>query len=105
MPSIQEWKSLLDDEPDNELIRFSYAKALLDAQQFSEAVPEFRRLVQDNADYALAWAFLARSSLLAGDLPGARLACEQGMPVAKRQRHEIPESEIQAVLDELDSDF
>lgn len=102
---INDWKALLADEPDNELVRFTYARRLMDAGRPVEAVPHLERLVADQADYALAWAFLARCRLQAGDRVGARAACEQGLPIALRQRHEVPESEIRAVLDELDSEF
>jgi predicted Zn-dependent protease len=105
MPTIAEWQGLLDEEPDNELIRFSLARQLLEEKRFAEAVPHFERLVKDQPDYALAWAFLARARLQAGDREGARAACEQGLPHALAQRHETPEDEIRAVLDELDSEF
>ncbi len=101
----QNWKSILADEPDNELVRFTYGKALLDEQKFKEAAFEFEILIKQKEDYALAWAYLARARLMSGDREGARAACEAGLPVAQKQCHEIPLEEIQAVLDDLDSEF
>jgi predicted Zn-dependent protease len=100
-----DWKALLEDEPANELLRFSLAKALLDERRWSEAVPHFRILIEDKPDYAIAWGFLARALLEAGDRDGARVACEKGLPVARAFNHDVPIEEIEAVLEELDGDF
>ena len=100
-----EWQILLNEDPDNELIRFSLGKALLEEKNWKRAAVEFERLVALDPEYALAWAFLARSRLQSGDLKGAREACDKGMPIALKQKHEVPQDEIRAVLDELDSEF
>jgi len=103
--SSEKWRLLLDDEPGNELLRFTYAKALMDEGNFLEAATQFERLVFDQPDYALGWAFLARCRLNAGDKEGARKAAESGLPIALAQKHEVPELEILSVLDEINSEF
>ena len=100
-----EWKVLLEEEPDNELVRFSYAKALLDEKSWAAAVLEFERLVAQDPDYVIAWAFLARSALNAGDRAKARLAVDKGLPAARRFGHQDPITELEAVNRELESDF
>ncbi len=105
MSSLERWKSLYQEDPENELIVFSYAKALYDEKIWNEAVPLFEKLVIDNPEYALAWAFLARSAFEAGDRTRAERACKDGYPVAKKQCHEIPLEEIESVLRDLESDF
>ncbi len=100
-----EWKLLLESEADNELVLFSYAKALMDESRWKESAVAFGDLVNLNPDYALAWAFLARTRLQSGDRKGARDACNLGMPIALAQRHEVPADEIRAVLEELESEF
>ncbi len=100
-----DWKSLLVDEPDNELIHFSFAKALLDERQWLGASEEFKKIVKAKPDYVIAWAFLARSLLEAGDRDGAREAAEYGMPLARAFNHEVPIEELESILEELDSDF
>ncbi len=100
-----EWKTLLDDEPDNELLRFSFAKALMDERAWLEAARHFRTLVEQTPDYVIAWAFLARCLLEAGDREGARAAAETGMPLALKFNHEVPIEELEAVLEELNSEF
>lgn len=100
-----EWKALLEDEPDNELLRFSFAKALMDERCFKDAALEFRRLVDETPDYVIAWAFLARSLLESGDRDGARAAATVGLPLALKFSHEVPIEELESVLEELDSEF
>ena len=101
----QEWKTLLDDEPDNELLHFSFAKALMDERKWFESAAEFKKLVEAKPDYVIAWAFLARCLLEAGDADGARSAAETGMPLARAFDHEVPIEELESVLEELDSEF
>lgn len=103
--SSADWKPLLDEEPDNELVRFTYAKSLMDEESWVPAMEQFKILIRDNPDYVIAWAFLARCALNAGDRDLARKACEDGLPHARRLNHEIPLAEIDAVLQELDSEF
>lgn len=100
-----EWKALLDDEPDNELLKFSYAKALMDERQWLLAAAIFRSLVEETPDYVIAWAFLARCLLESGDRSAARSAAETGMPLALKFNHEVPIEELEAVLEELNSEF
>jgi predicted Zn-dependent protease len=105
VPTIAEWNELLASDESNELVRFSLAKALLDEAKFHEALPHLERLVQEDPEYALAWALLARTRLAVGDKAGAREACDQGLPIALKQKHEVPQFEIEAVLSELESEF
>ncbi len=100
-----EWREHLKEDPSNELVHFSFAKALMDEKKWSEAAHEFEILTENNLDYAIAWAFLARCHLRAGNREAAREACQKGLPAARKLNHEIPIEEIESVLEELDSDF
>jgi tetratricopeptide (TPR) repeat protein len=102
---LSDWMALLEDEPDNELVRFTVAKHLMDAQKWPEARIHFEKLVQNKADYALAWAFLARCLMSEGLKDEAREVCEKALPIARAQKHEIPLGELEAVMAELDSEF
>jgi len=101
----EDWKALLVDEPDNELLHFSFAKALMDERDWSPAAIEFRKLVEMKPDYVIAWAFLARCLLESGDTEAARAAAETGMPLALKFNHEVPIEELESILEELNSDF
>ncbi len=100
-----DWRELLAGDPNNELVLFSLAKALFDEKSYAEARDGFLKLTQSYPEYALAWAYLARAEMAVGNREGAREACERGMPIALKQKHETPQMEIQAVLDDLDSEF
>ena len=101
----EEWKVLLDDEPDNELVHFSYAKALMDERQWLPAATEFQKLLELDPEYIIAWAFQARCYLEAGEHDKARYAAEKGLPLARAFNHEVPIEEIESILEELDSEF
>ena len=100
-----DWKTILDEEPDNELVRFTYAKALMDESQWAAAIQQFETLLRQQPDYVIAWAHLARCALNAGDRARARQACDEGYPHARRLNHEAPLAELDAVMQELDSEF
>jgi predicted Zn-dependent protease len=105
MAESDKWKVLLEEDPNDELLLFTYAKALYDEKKWSSAALVFQKLVTQKPDYALAWAFLARALLESGDRAGAEQACQAGLPVARKQCHEIPLEAIESVLEDLKSDF
>ncbi len=105
MSDSNKWKAILETDPDDELLLFTYAKALYDEKSWAEAALIFRKLVTQKNDYALAWAFLARSLFESGDRKAAEEACQAGLPVARKQCHEIPLDEIESVLSDLKSEF
>lgn len=100
-----EWKALLDDEPDNELIHFSFAKALMDERSWEASASEFEKLIEADPEYVIAYAFLARCYLEAGKEDKARDVAERGLPLAKAFNHDVPIEELESVLEELDSEF
>jgi predicted Zn-dependent protease len=105
MSDSDKWKTFLETDPEDELLLFSYAKALYDEKRWAEAAPVFRKLVTQKNDYALAWAFLARALFESGDRQAAEEACQAGLPIARKQCHEIPLEEIESVLNDLKSEF
>lgn len=102
---LNDWLTVLQDEPENELVRFTVAKAFMDQSNWAEARTHFEVLVRDNPTYALAWAFLARCLLNLDLKEECRAVCEQALPVARAQKHEVPLDEIESILSELDSKF
>lgn len=77
----------------------------MDEHQWRDAAKEFQNLVNLKPDYVIAWAFLARSWLEAGETNLARKAAESGMPLALKFNHEVPIEELESVLEELNSEF
>jgi predicted Zn-dependent protease len=77
----------------------------MDEKKWAEAAKEFAVLTSKDSNYAIAWAFLARCLLRAGDREGAQRACDLGMPAALKLNHEVPIEELESVLNELKSEF
>lgn len=103
--SSDDWKQFLDEDASNELIRFSYAKALLDEKKWALAAEQFQLLVKHQNDFALAWAFLAKALCRLKRFDECREACEIGLRHTRAQNHQVPEDEILAVMEELDGEF
>jgi Flp pilus assembly protein TadD len=102
---VEKWKRLLEEDPDNELVLISLAKAHLDAHNFQEAAQNYERVVSIQPEFALGWALLGRCQLQCGDRRAARLSADRALELAVAQKHEVPEMEARAVLDELDAEF
>jgi len=105
MSSADEWLSVYQDDPSNELVCFTAAKALCDEKRLGEALPLLENVVKMQQDFALAYGMLGRVYLNLGRRDDARVAAEKGLELSLAQKHEVPEMEARAVLDELDSEF
>lgn len=103
--SSQRWRDLLNEEPDNELVRFSLAKALIEEKRFGDALEHLSEIIKVQPDFALAFGMLGRCYLAVGKKDQARQMAEQGLALSLEQKHEVPEMEARAVLEELDSEF
>ena len=106
MDSISRYQTLLDDQPENELLHFSLAKALFDARRVPEAALHFRRALEVKPDWMVVAILLAQCALKMGDKTLARQYYEYALPLAIGQKHEGPELEIRealAVLEEMDA--
>ena len=103
--NANEWLEIYHEDPTNELVCFSAAKALIDEKRSREAMPLLEQVVKLTPDFALAFGMLGRVYLLVGDREKARVAAEKGLELSLAQKHEVPEMEARAVLDELDLEF
>jgi len=101
--SISKYEALVAAQPDNELLRFSLAKALYDAGRPDEAAEHFRAALALRADWMLVAMFLAKIALNGGDRAKAREYYTYALPLAIEQKHGDPEAEIRAALEELNT--
>lgn len=97
--------ALLKDDPSDELLGITAAQKLLAVGRRTEALPILESLVAAKPDFVLAWGYLARLKLDLGDREGARKAVLFALPEARRQDHEVPIAELEAVEQDLESDF
>ncbi len=98
---IAKYEALLKSRPDDELLRFSLGKALLDAGRIDEAERELRTALAANDDWMIVTMLLAKIAAQKGDKAGAKQMWERGLQLAIDQNHEGPEEECRAELAKL----
>jgi Flp pilus assembly protein TadD len=100
---ITKYEALLKSRPDDELLRFSLGKALLDAGRVDEAEKELRTALAAKDDWMIVTMLLAKIAGQKGDKAAAKSLWERGLQLAIDQQHEGPEEECRAELAKLDS--
>ena len=98
---ISKYEAKIAEKPDNELFRFSLAKALIDAGRHAEAEPHLERAFAKKPDWMVVVMLLAQCALQRGDENGARAWYDKALALALDQHHETPEAEIRAALEEI----
>jgi Flp pilus assembly protein TadD len=99
---ISKYEAKVAEKPENELFRFSLAKALIDAGRHAEAELHLQWAFEKKPDWMVVVMLLAQCALQRGDKPAARAWYEKALTLALDQKHEAPEAEIRAALSHLD---
>lgn len=95
---VDQFTTLVERQPDNELFRFSLAQALVTEGRGAEAVPHFERCVAAKADWMMPRVLLGKLLLQLGRKAEARAYLEDALQLAVDQHHEDPERELRALL-------
>lgn len=98
---VDKWKQVCEQRPQDELARFTLAKALYEAERFEEAVPEFQRAIDVKPDWLMAHVFLAKSLVELGQGAPAVVVLKRARELALEQDHSEPLAEIDDLLEEL----
>ena len=98
---IAKYEALLQSRPDDELLRFSLGKALLDAGRVDDAERELRLALAAKEDWMIVTMLLAKIAGQKGDAVEAKKLWERGLQLAIDQDHEGPEEECRAELAKL----
>jgi tetratricopeptide (TPR) repeat protein len=101
MSTIDRWKKTLADQPNNELARFSLAKALFDAGRFDEAREHLAAALARKPDWMVVQILLGRCELSLGNTPAARASFERALRLAIEQDHQGPRAEMEQLLADL----
>ncbi len=101
MDPIARWEGLLAAQPNNELARFSLAKALFDTRRFAEARGHLATALAKKPDWMVVQILLGRCDLELGDRDSAREAFRAALRLAIDQHHEGPQAEMEALLAEM----
>jgi predicted Zn-dependent protease len=98
---IAKYEALLKARPEDELLRFSLGKALLDAGRVDEAEHELHTALAAKDDWMIVTMLLAKIAGHKGDKAAAKQLWERGLQLAIAQHHEGPEDECRAELAKL----
>jgi Flp pilus assembly protein TadD len=101
MPDLTSYAARVASQPENELFRFSYGKALFDAGDFTTAEEHLRVALERKPEWMVVTMLLAQCALRRNDQTEARRLYESALALAIAQHHEDPEAEIRAALDKL----
>jgi Flp pilus assembly protein TadD len=94
-------KQRIEQSPENELFRFSYAKALIDLHREEEAFPHLEWCFEKKPDWMVVVMLLGRLCLQKGDRESAKRFYQKGLDLAVSQKHEGPEAEIREILSRI----
>jgi tetratricopeptide (TPR) repeat protein len=95
-------QQILEQDPANKLARYGLAMEFSNAGQTDAALAEFQKLIAQDPTYANAY-FMAAQALQKSERTGeAKAMLSQGIAAAQRAGNRHAESEMQAMLDELE---
>lgn len=98
--SVQ-FQTLVTQQPDNELFRFSLAQALAAEGRAIEALPHYEFCIAKKADWMMPRILLGKLLLSLGRKAEARPIFSAALQLAIDQHHEDPERELRAILTDL----
>ena len=97
----ERFQKLVEQNPDNELFRFSLAQALVKENEPGQAEPHLRACVEKRPDWMVAHIMLGKALVELGRVAEARPVFETALGLAIEQQHEDPESELRALLEQM----
>ena len=98
---VEQFRALVERQPENELFRFSLAQALLADDRNEEAVPHLEACAAKKRDWMMPRILLGKTLLALGRRDAARPVLMDALQLAVEQQHEDPERELRALLAEL----
>jgi Flp pilus assembly protein TadD len=100
---IAKYEGLLKARPNDELIKFSLGKALLDAGRVDEAEAQLCAALALKPDWMIVTMLLAKIAGQKGDTAAAKALWQKGLELAIAQEHDDPAEECRAALAKLES--
>ncbi len=96
--TIERYRKLLEQYPNNELARFSLGKAYFDLEQFVDAKREFELALQKKPDWMVVQILIGKCDLALGNKAAAKSAFQKARQLAIDQNHEGPLAEMDEIL-------
>ncbi len=98
----ERFQTLVDQNPENELYRFSLAQALVKEDQPGQAEPHLRLCIEKRPDWMVAYIMLGKALIELERRDEAKLIFQTAHRLAVEQDHEEPETELNALLEQMD---
>ncbi len=95
-------KDILAQDPTNKLARYGLAMEYSGAGKTDESVAEFQKLIEQDPQYANAYFMAAQTLQKAERTDEAKQMLARGISAAQGAGNRHAESEMQAMLDELE---
>lgn len=103
MDRIATLKEILAQDPNNAFARYGLAMEYANTGQSDHALEEFGKLLAAHPDYAAGYFMAAQTLVKGGKKPEATTMLENGIAAARRKGDSHAASEMQAMLDDLNS--
>ncbi len=100
--TIDRCKRMLDQFPNNELVRFSLGKAYFDAGEIGSAKEHLEFALTRKPDWMVVQILIGKCELGLGNRAAAKAAFERARQLAIKQHHEGPQAEMEELLRELE---
>lgn len=101
MDRIAMLQEVLAQNPKDTFARYGLAMEYVNRGETSNALAEFRTLLEGNPDYAAGYQMAAQTLMKAGRNEEAQKMLEDGIACAIRIRNQHARSEMETMLDEL----
>jgi len=98
---VEMWRQQVEDDPENELARFSFAQALYAEKRWEEALAQYGEALARKPDWMVVVIQRGQCLIRLGRIAEAKAALEAGRALAVAQGHQGPQEEIDQILEEL----
>lgn len=95
-------KEILSQDPANKLARYGLAMEYSSAGETDQSISEFKKLIEQDPQYANAYFMAAQTLQRAERTDEAKEMLARGIAAAQGSGNKHAESEMQAMLDELE---
>ena len=99
---LEQFREIVDLEPDDYFAHFGYASELFDVGRYPEAALEFREAIRLKPDFSAAFRDLGKALERSGAPAEAMQAYGQGIPIAERNGDLQTLKEMQVFLKRLE---
>ena len=99
--AIARHRRMVEQNPDNELARFSLGKALFDQRDYAGAKEQLVAALANRPDWMAVQILVARCDLSLGDKEAARPALQRAQELARKQGHVGPLAQVEELLKQL----